>query len=275
MNSNTSVDNNEKECQRGRKILYIIIFVLILLLLISTGVIIFILSKDKERKGNLTDTSTTTTTANNSSTTVTSDSSSTSTSLTTTTNSNPYAGWLTYENHTYDYSIKYPSTWLLDNSQAEKPEGSFDNILKISNGEYRFFLNANVLVGGGDICDFDDTPSLSDMRGVGPANIVMGERFEMVGEIMSISRNKNGISVENIGFPDDKYGAEEQELLFLVCEGRQGSYFQNNVQVTGTIFYSPHKLNTNFEFIYLVPDQYDSVEVEILDLIYKSFNIID
>lgn len=66
------------------------------------------------------------------------------TSSTGITTANPYQGWETYTNNTYQYSFKYPSNWTLDTSKADpstanNPAASpYTSTVTLSNNGYTF-----------------------------------------------------------------------------------------------------------------------------------------
>lgn len=43
-------------------------------------------------------------------------------SVNSTTTINPYKGWLSYQNSTFGYSLKYPSSWSINTTQANAPQ---------------------------------------------------------------------------------------------------------------------------------------------------------
>ena len=73
----------------------------------------------------------------------------------------PTANWKTYKNNVLKYTIKYPSDWTLDKSEAELPINDQNSQkLVIYKGEYKLTILWPSAYGPG-ICLFDDQPRVN------------------------------------------------------------------------------------------------------------------
>lgn len=172
-----------------------------------------------------------------------------------------FTGWKTYTNTTHGYSLKYPSNWTLDDSEADfsTVEEGIDATLTISKGGYYFNLKQWVGGRGGLSCIFSDGDSVSledietDIGGGSyeefDTSVLLDNPDEHV-----YRRNESGISTK-----------DDAVEIYRVCV--RGTMSDSAYNYAGYTQYG--------EVTYSTPVEPDSEMLDLLDQIFYSLEAVD
>ena len=164
----------------------------------------------------------------------------------------PMAGWKTYNNSRFNYSIKYPPEWNIDSSQAENynQETGQSAELTIYKGKYKLRILWPAAYGPG-ICLFDD-----QSRDGAPemASYCEGEYVEFTNQSQSVHRRlvnpKSNVAETGIVYDEaewEVYTQESNNKYFVTVPPIRFTaplqYQQSSIKIMDQILASYQSLN--------------------------------